>query len=144
MTQPENTIRAMTDADYPQVVALWRQTEGIGLSESDSPTAVSAYLQRNPGMSGIAVLPSGQIVGAVLCGHDGRRGYLTHLAVAESHRRQGIGRALVEHAVAALQREGIIGCNLFVWNANQTARQFWESMGWQAPNDWGVMNRRFS
>ena len=69
----------MTMADYPAVRSLWERTEGMGLNESDTPEAIAMFLERNPGLSLVIDSPDGEIVGAVLCGHDGRRGYLHHL-----------------------------------------------------------------
>ena len=98
--------RGMAIADYAEVNALWRATEGLGLSESDEREPIAANLDRNPGMSFVAV--NGDcIVGAVLGGHDGRRGYLHHLAVTPGWRRRGIGRALVETSLAQLKAAGI-------------------------------------
>ena len=81
-------IRPMTITDYEAVRALWTSCEGVGLNDADRPEALSAYLERNPGMSFVAQ-QGDAIVGAVLCGHDGRRGYLNHLAVSPAHRHRG-------------------------------------------------------
>ena len=72
---------------------------------------------------------SGTVIAAVLCGHDGRRGYLHHLAVDAGHRRQGLGRALVERCLARLAVAGIPKCNIFLFNDNAEGRRFWESSG---------------
>ena len=135
-------IRPMTIDDYDQILALWENVDTIGPSPSDGREGVKRYLERNPGISHVA-REGGHLVGAVLCGHDGRRGYLTHLAVTSHCRRRGIGRALIERCVALLQREGLIGCNLFILNSNTTGRRFWESAGWTWPDYWSVMGRRF-
>jgi ribosomal protein S18 acetylase RimI-like enzyme len=90
------SFSAMTIGDYPSAVELWRHTEGIGLNESDTEDGVRSFLIRNPGMSAIARSSSGDLVGVVLCGHDGRRGYLHHLAVRDSERNQGIASQLIE------------------------------------------------
>jgi putative acetyltransferase len=89
--------------DYQNVISLWKNCEGIGLSRADSKDSMEAYLKRNPGMSFVAIYQN-EIIGAVLCGHDGRRGYLHHLAVHPDYRKQGIGRSLVAKCVAALCR----------------------------------------
>ncbi len=86
-------IDEMTFEALDEVLALWQATEGVGLSEGDTKDELAAYLLRNPGLSLVACR-DGRIVGAVLCGHDGRRGCLYHLAVAIPHRHLGIGRAL--------------------------------------------------
>src|SRR5437762_9754721 len=87
-------IRAMSVGDYPGVLALWRRSEGMGPTDADTEPAIADFLGRNPGMSAIASSSSRQVIGAVLCGHDGRRGYLHHLAVERSHRKQGVATAM--------------------------------------------------
>jgi len=122
-------IREMTIADYEPIYALWQASEGIGLSDADSKEGIKRFLARNPGLSYIA-LEGEQLVGAALCGHDGRRGYIHHLAVAKSHRQQGIGRSLVGRCMYALMRIGISKCHLFVFGDNKEAIKFWNKVGW--------------
>ncbi len=135
-------IRPMTIEDYDSARALWARTEGVALSPSDEREPIGRFLARNPGMSFVA-LDGERLVGTILASHDGRRGYLSHLAVDEACRRRGIGGALVEAAAEAIRREGLIGCNLFIWKSNAPGRAFWESHGWHEPDTWVVMNRRF-
>ena len=127
-------VRGMTIADYAEVNALWRATEGLGLSESDEREPIAAYLDRNPGMSFVAVNEN-IIVGAVLGGHDGRRGYLHHLAVVPRWRHHGVGRALVEASLAQLKAAGLPKCNLFLYGHNADGRAFWLKHGWSARED---------
>lgn len=122
-------LREMTIDDYEQVYDLWKSCEGIGLSDADSKQGIERFLKRNPGLSFVA-MDGDQIVGAALCGHDGRRGYIHHLAVRHSHRRQGIGRSLVGRCMYSLMRIGINKCHLFVFGDNQDAIAFWERVGW--------------
>jgi ribosomal protein S18 acetylase RimI-like enzyme len=124
----------MTLADHHEVIALWRATEGVGLTVSDEREAIGAYLARNPGMSFVAVA-GGRIVGAVLGGHDGRRGYLHHLAVTPAWRCRGIGRALVAASLAPLKAAGLAKCNLFLYANNTAGRAFWLKHGWAARLD---------
>lgn len=124
-------IRSMEVDDYNAVIALWQSTEGVGLSAADSPEAIARYLKRNPGMSAVAIGADGQVIGAVLCGHDGRRGYLHHLAVRPDCRGQGVGRALVDTVLGHLAEEGIDKCHLFVIKTNEIGQAFWEATGWQ-------------
>jgi ribosomal protein S18 acetylase RimI-like enzyme len=120
-------------------MALWCNTEGLTLREADSREAIARYLGRNPGLSFVA-RDAGQLVGAVLAGTDGRRGYLQHLAVAPSHRGRGVGRALAERAVEALRSLGVTKCHLMVRQENAAARAFWEHLGWQDRADVVLMS----
>lgn len=122
-------IRELTIGDYETVYELWRNSEGIGLSDADSKEGIKRFMERNPGLSFVA-LDGAQIVGAALVGHDGRRGYIHHLAVAKSHRQHGIGRSLVGRIMYALLRMGIGKCHLFVFGDNQGAIDFWNKVGW--------------
>jgi putative acetyltransferase len=122
-------IREMTIADYDIVYRLWENSEGIGLSDADSKEGIKRFLERNPGLSFVA-FDGEQIVGAALCGHDGRRGYIHHLAVAQSHRRKGIGKSLVGRCMFALMQIGIAKCHLFVFDNNQESIKFWRKIGW--------------
>jgi ribosomal protein S18 acetylase RimI-like enzyme len=135
MSAPEGwRLRGMTLADYDEVIVLWRACEGIGLAAADEKAAIGAYLARNPDMSFVAE-GGGRIVGAVLGGHDGRRGYLHHLAVTPAWRRRGIGGALVEAVLARLRTAGLAKCNLFLYADNEAGRAFWLQHGWSARPD---------
>ena len=128
------TIREMQPQDYEAVIALWQQTESMSLRDSDSKEAISAYLARNPGLSYVACeqdsLSNETLIGAVLVGTDGRRGYLQHLAVAKTHRGQKLGYQLVEKSIAALAEIGIPKTHLFVLKDNLNAQGFYEKLGW--------------
>ena len=127
---------------YEEAYELWRRTDGISITEADTRDGIARYLARNPGMCFVA-LDGGCVVGTILGGHDGRRGYITHLAVDAQYRRQADRRKpLVDRCVEALKGEGMIGVNLFVLAHNKEGREFWESRGWAWPDDWGVMNRK--
>jgi ribosomal protein S18 acetylase RimI-like enzyme len=129
-----STIQPMKLADYDDVLRLWQNTEGVGLNESDSRCAIASYLKRNPGMSFVA--RDGKVlVGAVLCGHDGRRGCLYHLAIAPSHRRNGLGTKLVRRCLAELKKAGILKCNIFVYADNVEGKRFWRRNGWKNRED---------
>jgi N-acetylglutamate synthase len=128
-------IRAMTPADYAAVAALWRRTEGVGLNESDGEAPVAAFLRHNPGMSSVAVSAGGAVIGAVLCGTDGRRGYLHHLAVEHAERKRGVAARLLARCFAELAAAGIPKCNLFLFDDNAAGAAFWEHAGWLARSD---------
>jgi N-acetylglutamate synthase len=129
----------MGPADCAAALELWRRTEGIALTDADEPAALARYLARNPGLSFVA-WDGGVMVGAVLGGHDGRRGFLHHLAVVPAHRLRGIGRSLVERALAAMRHEGIGKCHLLVVAGNEGGRRFWERLGWNGRADVELMS----
>lgn len=124
------TTRPFRVADYDAVVALWRQSEGVEVAEGDDRTTITAYLERNPGLSRVAVA-SDRIVGAVLCGHDGRRGLIYHLAVAADQRGRGLGRRLVDECLAGLRACGLKRTLILVSRENELGRAFWESRGFE-------------
>lgn len=129
----------MTLADYDDAIALWRTTPGVGLhSDVDSREGIRTYLERNPGLSLVA-REEGRLVATLLAGHDGRRGYLHHLAVAPAHRKQGIGKALVERALDELARRGLTRCHGFVYADNTEGLGFWRRMGWKERSDLKVV-----
>jgi ribosomal protein S18 acetylase RimI-like enzyme len=132
-------IREFISADYDEAMALWSQTEGLTLREVDSREAIARYLDRNPGLSFVA-RDEGHLVGAVLAGTDGRRGYLQHLAVARSHRGRGLGRDLADRSVQALWSLGIRKCHIMVREENVQARAFWMHLGWDERGDVMVMS----
>ena len=134
-------VRGMRAEDYPEVRALWQSSEGIGLSESDSRDAIAAYLARNPGVSSVARERDGRLVGAVLCGDDGRRGYLHHLAVSRDARGRGVGAQLVARCLAELSARGIPKCNIFLFGDNDAGREFWLHAGWNERSDLAVLQK---
>jgi ribosomal protein S18 acetylase RimI-like enzyme len=133
-------IQEMTIQDYDEVYALWQESEGIKLSNVDTRDDINRLLNRNPGLSFVA-RDAGQLVGAVLCTHDGRRGYIDHLVVRASHRRQGIGKALVARCLFNLMRSGIRKWHLFVQEDNQDAIAFWHKLGWAERVELVTMSR---
>lgn len=132
-------ITELTIDDHREVLALWQKTPGIGLSAADGRPAIERYLERNPGMSYVA-REGATVVGAVLCGHDGRRGYIHHLAVAPPHRRGGLGRVLVQRALEAIAPH-VQKCHLFVYADNLEAQDFWRATGWVDRPELRVMSK---
>jgi len=135
-------IRPFVATDCGPALELWQSIDGLGLNESDTPEAVEAFLERNPGFSAVAAVPGGRVVGAVLCGHNGRAGALYHLAVASSYRGLGIGSRLVEYCLAKLAAARIPRCNIFVYTENDAGNGFWLRNGWSDPTSWKVLQRR--
>ena len=131
-------IREMTLADHAGVVALMAQTPGVVLRSADGYDATVRYLARNPGLSFVAEWPGEQgdaLIGCIMSGHDGRRGYVQHLLVLSEYRRQGIGEALINACLDALEREGIVKSNIEVLSDNHAALRYWAQRGWQRRDD---------
>lgn len=124
-------IRAMTADDLASARQLWANAEGIEVAEGDSPEELARYLARNPGLSTVATDTLGQLIGAVLCGHDGRRGFIYHLAVDPKCRGQGVGRAIMQRSLAGLKQAGLARVLLLVAADNDGGRQFWRHEGWE-------------
>lgn len=123
-------LRALQSSDLPAAIELWNGAEGVSIAEGDSPAELEAYLLRNPGISQ-AAFAGERLVGAVLAGHDGRRGFLYHLAVAPSHRGSGLGRRLVTQALAPLRAAGIRRVLILVAKDNDAGHAFWSRCGWE-------------
>lgn len=127
-------IRVMTPTDYDAVLQLMQNTPGISLRDADSREATERYLARNPELS-FVVEAEGRLIACVMCGHDGRRGYLQHLLVLPDYRRQGIAQGLVQRCLAALEQLGIHKCHLDVFKTNTSAAEYWQGQGWQLRAD---------
>jgi len=127
-------IRQMKIGDYQKVYALWKKTEELSLEESDRKEAMAIYLRRNRGLCFVAC-KGDRIIGTILCGHEGRRGIVRHLAVSRRHRQRGIARTLISRCLSALGKAGIWKCNTFVLDTNTEGRRFWDHMGWYLLED---------
>lgn len=128
-------IRTMKAGDYEGVYSLWMSIKGFAMrSIDDSREGVERFLARNPGTSVVA-LEDGKIVGAVLCGHDGRRGCMYHVCVHEDYRMRGIGKAMVVFAMEALKREKISKISLIAFTENDVGNAFWNRIGWTKRED---------
>jgi ribosomal protein S18 acetylase RimI-like enzyme len=133
--------RIMTIDDYDKVYALWMSCRNMGFNNlDDSREGIGKYLKRNPSTCFVAVKEQ-SVAGVILSGHDGRRGFIHHLAVSEEFRRQQIATNLVKHALSALQSEGINKVALLVFNYNEAGNAFWENQGFTARSDVTYRNR---
>ena len=129
------TIRHMTIKDYDEAYELWFCTAGMGMrSLDDSLEGIARFLTRNPNTCFVAEADN-QIAGIILCGHDGRRGYIYHAAVKTDYQKRGIGKALVEAALCALKEERINKAALVVYSANDAGNKFWKSIGFEKRDD---------
>ncbi len=133
----------MTIKDYTAVYRLWMSCTGMGLNTiDDSEEGIKRFLARNPDTCFVAE-DKNEIVGVIMTGNDGRRGYIYHTAVLPSHRHQGIATQLVNTAMEALHKIGIIKVALVVFDRNKTGNAFWESMGFTAREDLVYRNKAF-
>jgi N-acetylglutamate synthase len=126
--------RPATIHDYNAMLHLWNSTPGMGLGKADSREGIQQILERNPGLSTLAEVEQA-LVGTALCSHDGRRGFIYHLAVATPYRKQGIGRALVEKSLELFRQQGISRATVVVYAHNQEGREFWSTLGWRFRDD---------
>lgn len=134
-------IRKMRIEDYENVRRLWMSTPGMGLNDvDDSEAGIGRFLMRNPNTCFIAV-NGDEVAGVILSGHDGRRGYVYHTAVAAKERNGGIGSTLVQKAMDALENEGISKVALVVFDRNETGNKFWEKRGFTVRNDLVYRNK---
>ncbi len=134
-------IRVMTIDDYDGLHTLWLACKGMGLNDvDDSPEGIARYLERNPSTCFVA-LDSGRMVGCIMAGHDGRRGYIYHTAVHPDCRKLGVGARLVDAALDALKAEGITKVALVVFSRNENGNAFWERMGFTLREDLCYRNK---
>lgn len=134
-------IRKIVIDDYDEIFDLWKNTEGMGLrSLDDSKEGIALFLKRNPTTNFVA-LDQDKIIGTILCGHDGRRGYIYHTVVQEHCRNQGIATELIEYAVSALREEGITRVCLNVMETNEKGKEFWQKRGWEKKDFLGFYSK---
>ena len=128
------TVREMVIDDYDSVLALMRRTPGVTVRDADSREATRSYLARNVGLSFVAE-SQGKVIGCVMCGHDGRRGYLQHLIVEQDFRNHGLGRKLWSRCLDELAKAGILKTHLDVLVTNDLANRYWANAGWVRRDD---------
>lgn len=134
-------IRLISIDDYDSLYSLWLQVPGMGLNDlDDSREGIARYLRRNPSTCFCAV-EDAKLVGAILAGHDGRRGFIHHTAVLPDLQRSGIGSALVSAAMDALEKEGIHKVVLVAFRENQKGNSFWEKQGFTLRPDLNYRNK---
>lgn len=128
-------VRAMTIDDYDGVYSLWMSIHGFGIrSIDDSREGIEMFIKRNPTTCAVAIKDD-KIVGAILCGHDGRRACLYHVCVSEEYRRHGIGKKMVDFCIEQLRKEHINKVCLNAFVTNKVGNAFWQKMGWTLRSD---------
>lgn len=129
------TIREMKIEDYEQVYTLWMTIRGFGIrSVDDSKEGILRFLQWNPGLS-IVAEENGKVIGAILCGSDGRRGCLYHVCVHQDYRRLRIGKSMVLQCMERLKELKVNKVSLIAFTENDIGNAFWKEMGWTKRED---------
>jgi ribosomal protein S18 acetylase RimI-like enzyme len=132
---PTMLLRPLALSDYESLYALWARTDGFSLrSVDDSKEGIARFLERNPGLS-VAAVMGDEIIGAILCGHDGRQGCLYHVCVDSAHRRSGVGKAMVAYCIDALRHEKITKVKLIAFTKNIQGNAFWQKLWWTKRTD---------
>jgi len=115
---------------YDAALHLWQRVEGLEVAEGDDKEGVAQFVARNPGLSRVAI-DEGKLVGVVMCGHDGRRGHIYHLAVDNAYRRYGLGKRLVQECLDGLRQTGVVRAIILVADNNVGGAEFWKRSGWE-------------
>ena len=132
--------RNMIIEDYQEAYKLWLRVPGMGISGADSYANIETYLLRNPEQSFVCI-NSGQLVGTILCGNDGRRAYVYHLAVAPECHRKGVATELVRLAISKQAQLGIQKCHLAILTENKSGKAFWSEAGFHHRHDIDMMSK---
>jgi len=127
-------IREMKIDDYDSIRGVWESIPGLKLEEADSRTGIEKYLTLNPNLSYVAISED-KIIGTVLCGQDGRRGYLQHLCVVDKYRNRGVGSKLLDAAIEQFNVLGLHEIRIFVFKNNEVGNRYWARKGWIVRND---------
>jgi len=122
--------REFAVSDYDAALELWERVEGLEIAEGDDRESVASFLARNPGLSRVAT-DGATLIGVTLCGHDGRRGYIYHLAVDPAYRARGLGKRLMKECLDRLQQAGLKRALILVADDNPGGRKFWRRYGWE-------------
>jgi ribosomal protein S18 acetylase RimI-like enzyme len=123
-------IREFSIHDYDAAIELWQRVEGLEIAEGDDKEGVAQFLARNLGLSRVATDGSA-IIGVALCGHDGRRGHIYHLAVDPAYQGRGLGKCLLHECLDGLHRAGLKRVIIMVADDNPSGREFWKRSGYE-------------
>lgn len=137
-------LRPMQPADYPQVAELWHNTPGMGMSEiDDSEQGIMVFLAFNPELNFVAFVDD-VLSGVIMCGYDGRRATIYHMAVTQGQRGRGIGTALLQQLERKLSAKNISKGRLLVFANNQSGNQFWSKQGWILQSELNYYSKAFA
>jgi len=135
-------IKPMVIDDYDAIINLWENTDGVGLSgKDDSKKSIKTFLEKNPNTC-FVVENKNEIIGTIMAGNDGRRGHIYHLTVKPEHRKNGLGKKLLEKTEKALKKEGVRKIFLVAFKKNKIGNVFWENNGYKTRNDLNYRDKR--
>ena len=126
--------REMELSDYKKIISLWESSEGVKVRDADTAAGIEKYLIRNQVLSFVAE-DNNNIIGTIMSGHDGKRGYIQHLAVTPDQQKKGIATTLLSMAISALKKQGILKSHIHVLSNNEFAKNYWSNRGWNKRND---------
>jgi N-acetylglutamate synthase len=129
MSDKINT-REFRISDYDEALDLWHRVEGLEIAEGDDREGIAQFLARNSALSRVAFEGS-TIVGVALCGHDGRRGHIYHLAIDPAYQGCGLGKRLLDECLTGIRKTGVKRVIIMVADDNQRGTKFWERVGWE-------------
>ncbi|MBP8083772.1 MAG: GNAT family N-acetyltransferase [Spirochaetes bacterium] len=133
------TYKEIIKEDYESAIGLWEKTEGMSIGKADTLDSFDIFIKMNHGLS-FGAFADGKLIGTALCGTDGRRGYIYHLAVKDDLRGKGIGSKLINLSLSALKQKGIEKSHIFVFKSNETGNAFWKKIGWEKRDDINVFS----
>ena len=122
-------IRPYQTEDESQVIALWGGTVADAAPHNDPKLAIRLKMKKDPQLFLVATVAD-SVVGTIMGGFDGHRGWLYSLAVASEHRHRGIATALVRRLEAELMKMGCLKVNLQVRGTNSDVLGFYEHVGY--------------
>lgn len=132
-------LSRLAPQDFESALTFWRHAQGMGTSGIETGEMLATFLKRNPGLS-FKITDRDEIIATILCGHDGRRGYLHHLAIAPGYSNQHVGRALIDRSLRGLEHRGIRRCHIFISAQNKGGPEFWKSIDWAEQGDLTVFS----
>ena len=133
----------MVIKDYNQIINLWKNTKGVGLSgNDDSKKSIKMFLDKNPNICFVAENENKEIIGTIMAGNDGRRGHIYHLMVKSEYRKNNIGKKLLEKTEKTLKKEGIRKIFLVVFKENKAGNIFWEKNGYKIRKDLNYRDKK--
>ncbi|HUX20229.1 MAG TPA: GNAT family N-acetyltransferase [Spirochaetia bacterium] len=132
-------LSRLVPSDFDKAVSFWRHAQGMGTSGIETAEILTSFLRHNPSLS-FKITDRDTIVGTILCGHDGRRGYVHHLAVESAYLTQNVGKTLIDRSLEGLNRLGIKKCHIFISASNKGGQEFWKSIDWSEQGDLTVFS----